>query len=284
LARYLEFRQGLVAGGPDPARFHCGKILLQLSALILFILAHDSRAENESMTVSWGRFDIPPQHIIKGPAAGKGVGDFVINEISSRLTQFRYVDKPSNIPRLLFELRKSTTCAILFPSKARAAYMVFSDVVLTLPAFRIYTLINRAEALGYSEQKELSLRTLLDRGEVQIAASNHGYGQKIDEILANYPNLYGRRGTDTARRNVKMLMAGRIDGLIAHSENMMYMQDSLGKTAQLKSFSIREATTPGKLAVGCSKSNEGRLFVRHVNLIAEEINELSPIALTYWRQ
>jgi len=55
-------------------------------------------------------------------------------------------------------------------------------------------------------------------------------------------------------------------------------------TAQLRSFSIREATTPEKLAVGCSKSNEGRLFVQHVNLIAEEINELSPIALKYWRQ
>ncbi len=271
-----------------------------LLAVLLTVTAPVQVAAKESVT--WMEAVMPPYFIKDGAFKNQGYGDVISRILREGLPDYEHEVVVTNITRHFHKFKQGEkVCSVgLFRTPEREAFMYFSlPSFLTLPA----VLIIRKEALPqFGDGAVVQLEDILGDTTKTIGLSkDRSYGNDIDTVLNKHrgnSNILEVSGPELSLNLFKMLMKGRLDGLIGLPEEALYQAEQLGIRDRLMTLTIAENQTgyDGWLSsVGCSKNEWGKAIVDRINaiLLSQRPTEryrsayerwLDPNAIEHYRQ
>lgn len=246
------------------------RIMLLASILLLScpprLLAKDS--------ILWLEAVMPPYLIQDGDFKEQGYGDMITHIIQQQLTGYDHEEMVTNIARHFYKFKQGEkVCSVgLFKTPERAEFMYFSiPSFLTLPAVVI---IRKDKLPAFGNRSTVKLEELFSSNTMIFGLSkDRSYGIDIDTIIkkhAGQQSIFEFTGPELSHNLFKMLMKGRLDGLIGLPEEVLYQAEQLGLRDQLVTLSIEENMHgyDGWLsAVGCSKNEWGREVIGKINAI-----------------
>jgi len=242
-----------------------------LLALLLLAVPAPTRAKD---SVTWMEADMPPFLIQNGPKKEQGYGDLVTHIVQENLTDYAHEEMVTNITRHFHKFKQGEkVCSVgLYRTPEREAFMYFSlPSFLTLPA----VIIVRKEALSqFGNQTTVRLADVLQNKNMTIGLSkDRSYGANTDAILNHHRgdgNLVETAGQELSLNLFKMLMKGRIDGIVGLPEEALYQAEQLGIRDQLMTLTIEEnlyGYESWLSSVGCSKNAWGKAIIDKIDAI-----------------
>lgn len=217
---------------------------------------------------------MPPFLIQDGAFKNQGYGDVITRIIQDGLPDYEHDEVVTNITRHFHKFKQGEkVCSVgLFRTPERDDFMYFSlPSFLTLPA----VIIIRKEALPeFGNNTTVRLDDILGDTNKTIGLSkDRSYGNDIDDVLKKHRGnrkILEVNGPELSLNLFKMLMRGRLDGLIGLPDEALYQAEQLGIRDQLMTLTIAENRTgfEGWLSsVGCSKTEWGKTIIDRINTI-----------------
>lgn len=249
---------------------------IRAAALVLMILlvpvptwAKDS--------ITWMETVMPPYFIQDGPLKEQGYGDLITHIIQEKLTEYTHEKVVTNITRHFHKFKQGErVCSVgLFRTPEREEFMYFSmPSFLTLPAVII---IKKEAHSRFGNRSSIRLDDLLNDKTMSIGLSkDRSYGTSTDAILKRHKgedNILATTGQELSLNLFKMLMKGRLDGIIGLPDEALYQAEQLGIREQVMTLTIEENLNgyEGWLSsVGCSKNAWGEAVIDKINAVLRE--------------
>ena len=223
-------------------------------------------------SITWMKTVMPPYLIEDGAFKDQGYGDVITRIIQSHLVEYEHVEITTNITRHFYKFKQGdNVCSVgLFRSPEREAFMYFSiPSFLTLPA----VIIIRKDSLPqFGGKATVRLADVLSDKNMTIGLSkDRSFGIDTDAILNKYrggSTILEISGQELSLNLFKMLMKGRLDGIIGLPEEALYQAGQMGIRDQLITLSIEEIQTDyDSCSVGCSKTPWGKEVIDKINAI-----------------
>jgi uncharacterized protein (TIGR02285 family) len=242
-------------------------------------------------SVTWMEAVMPPYFIQSGPLKDQGYGDQISRIIQEGLTDYQHEEMVTNITRHFYKFKQGEkVCSVgLFRTPEREEFMHFSmPSFLTLPA----VIIIRKEALpAFAGQTTVRLSEVLKNTTITLGlAKDRSYGASLDEVLKQYKgskNTVEVSGPELSLNLFKMLMKGRLDGILGLPEEALYQAEQMGIRDQLITLTIEENLNGYESwlsSVGCSKNAWGKAIIDRINtvLLAQRPTERYRAAYERW--
>ncbi len=251
---------------------------VSLVSTLLFLLAlvppHTASGKD---SITWMEVSMPPYFIQDGPAQGQGYGDLVTAIIQAQLPEYDHHKMVTNVIRHFDKFKQGEkVCTVgLYRTPEREAFMHFSiPSLLTLPPVLI---IKKETRDAFAQRKSLSLDDILQNQDFIIGLSkDRSYGNSLDAVFnkhRNRKNFVIFSGQELSENFFKMLMLGRVDGLIGLPDEAMYYAEKMGIRDRIVTLTLEE-TQHGyagwSCAVGCSKNEWGLSIIEKINKILVE--------------
>ena len=225
-------------------------------------------------SITWMKTVMPPYLIQDGPFKDQGYGDVITRILQSHLAEYEHAEITTNITRHFYKFKQGDkVCSVgLFRSPERETFMYFSiPSFLTLPA----VIIIRKESLPrFGGKTSVRLADVLNDKDMMIGLNkDRSFGIDTDAILNKYRgrgNTLEIAGQELSLNLFKMLMKGRLDGILGLPEEELYQAEQMGIREQLITLTIEENQTgyDGWLSsVGCSKAPWGKEVIDKINAI-----------------
>ncbi|WP_084312120.1 TIGR02285 family protein [Desulfobulbus elongatus] len=242
-------------------------------------------------SITWMEAVMPPYLIQDGVNKGQGYGDVITRIIQEELAEYEHEEMVTNVTRHFYKFKQGEkVCSVgLFRSPEREEFMYFSlPSFLTLPAVII---IKKKSLPQFGGHTTVRLADVLNNKNMTIGLSkDRSFGACTDEILDNHRgenNLLEITGQELSLNLFKMLMKGRLDGIIGLPEEVLYQAEQLGIRDQVMTLTIEENQTgydSWLSAVGCAKTPWGKAVIDKVNavLIKERPTERYRAAYERW--
>jgi uncharacterized protein (TIGR02285 family) len=246
-------------------------ILLACAALSLMIATLPPLSQAKD-TVSWMEAVMPPFFIQEGTSKEKGYGNEITKIIQQQLTDYEHDEVITNITRHFYKFKQGEqVCSVgLYKTPEREEFMYFSlPSFLTLPPVII---IKKDRHAAFNNRASVGLGEILRNKTLMIGlVKDRSYGTTLDDILARHKeqkNVVKFTGQELSHNLFKMLMMGRLDGLIGLPEEALYQAEQMGIRDQLITLTIEENQNNYNgwmSAVGCSKNEWGKKIIAHIN-------------------
>lgn len=246
-------------------------VFLTLACLMVLFVPRDVRGKE---SVVWMEAVLPPFFIKNGPNQEQGYGDTITQILQKHLPEYTHEEVTTNITRHFYKFKqKEEVCSVgLYKTPERETFMYFSmPSFITLPPVIIVKKDNIAK---YNNQTTVSLDAVLGNANLMIGlAKDRSYGVTIDDVLKQHQgqaNVVEFTGQELSLNLFKMLMLGRLDGLIALPEEALYQAEQMGIREHLMTLTLSENqhNYDGWLsAVACSKTPWGKAVVEKVNKV-----------------
>lgn len=244
------------------------------ACVIIFIFTAAISGKEDS-TIIWMHPEQPPYCISKGFGAGMGIIDCTEKIFEYHLKNYSHTYLIANSERVLTMIKqKDNVCSVpLIKTPEREKYIEFS-----IP-YRI--VLSNALIISESQKNKfnkyinkagaISLEGLIENGFVIGIAQGRAYRGIIDDILKKNkgnPRIF----THSASQNmveglIRMMIAERIDALIAYPFEATYVQKIMQNEIILISIPIQGMEPYGVSSVGCSKTREGKEIIKRLNSI-----------------
>lgn len=263
---------------------------LIVALLVLLPAVSFSATAPPNDSITWMQVTMPPYLIHEGPDANTGYGDIVASILQEQLPEYTHYTMVTNVIRHFDRFKQGeNVCAIgLYKTPERQEFMYFSiPSLLTMPA----VLIVRKEKLAdFHHGGVIRLEDILADENIIIGLSkDRSYGNSVDAVLKKYSNrknLVLFSGQELSDNYFKMLMRDRLDGLIGLPDEAMYQAEKLGIRDQIATLLIEENQQGYEswlCAVGCSKTEWGRIVIEKINRILLEQRPTERYRKTYER-
>ena len=247
--------------------------LLSTAVLSLLILNVPGPAKAKE-AVTWMEAVMPPFLIQSGVQQNQGYGNVITNIIQEGLTDYEHDTMTTNITRHFYKFKQGEkVCSVgLYRTPEREEFMYFSmPSFLTLPP----VLIIKKDGLSrFGNRTSVQLAEILNDKKLMVGMSkDRSYGSTTDDILRKHKgsgNILESTGQELSLNLFKMLLKGRLDGLIGLPEEALYQAEQLGIRDQLMTLTIEENQNgyEGWLSsVGCSKNAWGKAIIDKINEI-----------------
>lgn len=225
-------------------------------------------------TVTWMEAVMPPYFIQSGAMKDQGYGDQITRIIQEGLPDYQHEEMVTNVTRHFYKFRQGEkVCSVgLFRTPEREEFMYFSmPSFLTLPA----VIIIRTTALPqFAGRTTVRLADVLKSHTTTIGlAKDRSYGVSVDEVLKQHrgtSNTVEVSGPELSLNLFKMLIKGRIDGILGLPDEALYQAEQLGIRDQLMTLSIEENLNGYEAwlsSVGCSKNAWGKAVIDKINAV-----------------
>jgi len=257
-------------------------ILLTLLTLPAPGLAKDS--------VTWMEASMPPYFIKDGANQGKGYGDEITRILQDNLPQYTHEHVTTNIPRHFYKFKQGemVCSAGLYRTPEREEFMYFSiPSFLTLPAVII---VKKENLAAFDHRTSVSLDQILRNQRLMIGLSkDRSFGTTLDAILNHakgQKNIVEISGPELSLNLFKMLMLGRLDGVIGLPEEELYQAEQMGIRDQLMTVIIEENQQGYEgwySSVGCSKNEWGKKIIAEINRVLLAQRPSKPYRSAYER-
>ncbi len=218
----------------------------RLPAMIVLVLAAAAAVGGaaDGGTLTWMESDFPPVVIHSGPLEGKGYQDVIQDILKENLPEYRHLTLVGNMKRMYHEFKKgSHVCnGAFYKTRERETFLHFSiPTTFTLPTRLI---LKKGTWVRLGGEKRAALAEVLSEPELTLGvAANRSYGVPIDAVLDKYRGggkLFVYSGDDLFENLLKMLVAGRLDGILGLPEEVVYMGEKLRLTEEIVSVSLVE--------------------------------------------
>ncbi|MDR2548667.1 MAG: TIGR02285 family protein [Desulfobulbus sp.] len=246
---------------------------LALTLLVCPILALAAPAAAKN-SITWMEAAMPPYLIQEGAFRDQGYGDVITRIIQGELAEYEHKEVITNVTRHFYKFKQGekVCSAGLFRSPEREEFMYFSiPSFLTLPAVVI---IKKESLPQFGGKTTVRLAEVLRAKNVTIGLNkDRSYGMDTDAILDTYRgecNVLEITGHELSHNLFKMLMKGRLDGIVALPDEALYQAEQMGIRDRLVTLSIEENQTgydSWLSSVGCSKTPWGKAVIDRINTI-----------------
>jgi uncharacterized protein (TIGR02285 family) len=233
---------------------------------------------------------LPPFFIQSGPNQDQGYGDTITHILQKQLPEYTHEEITTNITRHFYKFKQGEhVCSVgLYKTPEREEFMYFSlPSFITLPA----VIIIKKDNIGkFDNQATVSLDAVLANTNLMIGlAKDRSYGVIIDDVLKLHhgqDNVVEFTGQELSLNLFKMLMLGRLDGLIALPEEALYQAEQMGIREHLLTLTLSENqhNYHGWLSsVACAKTPWGREVIDKVNRALLELRPTETYRSAYER-
>jgi uncharacterized protein (TIGR02285 family) len=234
---------------------------------------------------------VPPQYIIAGPQKEKGFLDLALRRhIVSGLPQYQHKLVEAPFQRLELMLKSDPNACVmgLFRKPEREQFMWFSRPFLAQfpPGILIRQALRERVAPYLNEQGKLSLRKLLDAGELKVGVGGaRSYGAVIDGLLKPHigeANMYVNSAGSAATGLLQMATIGRIDAVPGFPYEAQYLGIDPGRDGGALVF-YPLAEQPEFLLghAACARTEFGGKVIREVDAILQQPGVRQAIADYY---
>lgn len=242
-------------------------------------------------SVTWMEASMPPYFIKDGPNQGQGYGDEITRIIQANLPQYSHEQITTNISRHFYKFKQEekVCSAGLYRTPEREEFMYFSiPSFLTLPAVLI---VKKENLAAFDHRTSVPLDQILRNQRLMIGLSkDRSFGTTLDAILnraKGQKNIVEISGSELSDNLFKMLMIGRLDGLIGLPEEELYLAEQMGIRDQLVTVLIEENQQGYEgwySSVGCSKTDWGKKVITDINrvLLAQRPSQAYRSAYERW--
>jgi len=245
--------------------------LLSTAVLSLLILNAPLPAKAKE-AVTWMEAAMPPFFIQSGGQQDQGYGDIITDIIQQGLVDYEHDTITTNITRHFYKFKQGEkVCSVgLYRTQEREEFMYFSmPSFLTLPP----VLIIKKDGLSrFGNRTSVQLTEILNDKNLMVGMSkDRSYGATTDDILKKHKgsgNILESTGQELSLNLFKMLLKGRLDGIVGLPEEALYQAEQLGIRDQLMTLTIEENQNgyEGWLSsVGCSKNTWGKAIIDKIN-------------------
>jgi len=247
-----------------------------LPLVILICLTHALAAPAwaKKGSITWLETAMPPYLIQDGAFKHQGYGDVITRIIQSHLVEYEHTEMTTNIIRHFYKFKQGDkVCSVgLFRTPERETFMYFSiPSFLTLPAVII---IKKESLPRFGGKTTVRLADVLsDKNMVIGLSKDRSFGIDTDAILDKYRkegSTLEIAGQELTHNLFKMLMKGRLDGIIGLPEEVLHQAEQMGIRDQLITLTIEENQTSYDswlTSVGCSKTPWGKEVIDKINAI-----------------
>jgi uncharacterized protein (TIGR02285 family) len=260
-----------------------------LSLAFLMVLATPQGVQAKD-SVIWMEAVLPPFFIKNGSSQDQGYGDAIAHILQKHLPEYTHEEITTNITRHFYKFKQGEhVCSVgLYKTPEREAFMYFSmPSFITLPPVIIVKKNNLAK---FDNQTTVSLDEVLGNANMMIGlAKDRSYGITIDKVLKlrkGQDNVVEFTGQELSLNLFKMLMLGRLDGLIALPEEALYQAEQMGIREHLMTLTLSENlhNYDGWLSsVGCSKTPWGKEVIEKVDKVLLEVRPMEAYRAAYER-
>jgi uncharacterized protein (TIGR02285 family) len=242
-------------------------------------------------SITWMEAVMPPYLIQEGSNKDQGYGDVITRILQEQLPEYTHEKMVTNITRHFYKFKQGEkVCSVgLFRTPEREDFMYFSiPSFLTLPAVII---IKKESLAQFGGRSTIRLQEVLNGEKLIIGLSkDRSYGTSTDNLLSKHKgegHLVESAGQELSLNLFKMLMKGRVDGIIGLPEEALYQAEQMGIRDQLMTLAIEENQNDDDAwlsAVGCSKNEWGRTVIDKLNgvLLRERPTERYRAAYERW--
>jgi uncharacterized protein (TIGR02285 family) len=247
--------------------------LLSTAALTLLILNVPVLAKAKE-AVTWMEAAMPPFFIQNGGQQDQGYGDIITDIIQQGLVDYEHDTITTNITRHFYKFKQGEkVCSVgLYRTPEREEFMYFSmPSFLTLPPVLI---IKKDELSRFGNRTSVQLAEILGDKKLMVGMSkDRSYGTTTDDILRKHKgsgNILESTGQELSLNLFKMLLKGRLDGIVGLPEEALYQAEQLGIRDQLMTLAIEENQNGYEgwmSSVGCSKNAWGKAIIDKINEI-----------------
>lgn len=247
----------------------------RLAALIGLACIAVVHAEPE---ITWYLYDLPPFVIAEGPRKGEGFVELTLrNQLIPGLPDYKHKVVVAPLQRLSLMLKTDPTACnpALLKNPEREQFMSFSVPFLAaIPSGMFARRADSARLAPYLEASgKLSLAKLLQDGHLTIGIdSARSYSAPADAVLKPYkgkPNVFGLSTPEASKSLVQMVLAGRIDAVLAQPFEVPYYFG--GKSSQagkgLKFYRLAEQADYALNHAACAKGEFGQGVIRKINAL-----------------
>jgi len=263
--------------------------LLSTAVLTLLILTVPVPAKAKE-TVTWMEAAMPPFFIQSGGQQDQGYGDIITDIIQQGLVDYEHDTITTNITRHFYKFKQGEkVCSVgLYRTPEREEFMYFSmPSFLTLPP----VLIIKKDGLSrFGNRTSVQLAEILNDKKLMVGMSkDRSYGTTTDDILKKHKgsgNIIESTGQELSLNLFKMLLKGRLDGIVGLPEEALYQAEQLGIRDQLMTLAIEENQNgyEGWLSsVGCSKNAWGKAIIDKINEILRKQRPIERYRTAYER-
>ena len=204
----------------------------------------------------------------------QGYGDIITDIIQQGLIDYEHDTITTNITRHFYKFKQGEkVCSVgLYRTPEREEFMYFSmPSFLTLPP----VLIIKKDGLSrFGNRTSVQLAEILGDKKLMVGMSkDRSYGTTTDDILKKHKgsnNILESTGQELSLNLFKMLLKGRLDGIIGLPEEALYQAEQLGIRDQLMTLTIEENQNGYEgwmSSVGCSKNAWGKAIIDKINEI-----------------
>jgi uncharacterized protein (TIGR02285 family) len=247
--------------------------LLSTAVLSLLILIAPGPVKAKE-AVTWMEAAMPPFFIQSGGQQDQGYGDIITDIIQQGLVDYEHDTITTNITRHFYKFKQGEkVCSVgLYRTPEREEFMYFSmPSFLTLPP----VLIIKKDGLSrFGNRTSVQLAEILDDKKLMVGMSkDRSYGTTTDDILKKHKgsgNIIESTGQELSLNLFKMLLKGRLDGIVGLPEEALYQAEQLGIRDQLMTLTIQENLNGYEgwmSSVGCSKNAWGKAIIDKINEI-----------------
>ncbi|MDD2467832.1 MAG: TIGR02285 family protein [Desulfobulbus sp.] len=225
----------------------------------------------------WMEAVLPPFFIQSGPNVEQGYGDAITHVLQQHMPGYNHEEINTNITRHFYMFKQGDqVCSVgLYKTPEREEFMYFSmPSFITLPPVII---IKKDNIAKFNNKTTVSLDAVLADGNLMIGlAKDRSYGNTLDDVFSRHQgqaNLVEFTGQELSHNLFKMLMLGRLDGLIGLPEEALYQAEQMGIRDQFLTLTLSENlhNYDGWMScVACSKTPWGKNVIDSVNQVLLE--------------
>jgi uncharacterized protein (TIGR02285 family) len=264
-------------------------LLFGIAILSLVILSSPASLSAKD-SVTWMEASMPPYFIKDGVNQDKGYGDEITDILQAHLPDYTHHQVTTNITRHFYKFKQGekVCSAGLYRTPEREEFMYFSiPSFLTLPAVIV---IKKENFPAFGNRTSVQLSEILNNQKLMFGFSkDRSFGTTLDAILDQHKkkkNIVEISGPELSLNLFKMLIIGRLDGLIGLPEEELYQAEQMGIRDQLMTITIEENQQGYEgwySSVGCSKNAWGKQIIDAINKILLEQRPTQPYRAAYER-
>lgn len=253
-------------------------VLSVLFACFVLLLLCTPQWVSAKDNLIWMEAVLPPFFIQSGPNQGQGYGDVITRILQEHLPGYTHEKINTNITRHFYMFKQGQhVCSVgLFKTPEREEFMYFSiPSFITLPPVII---LKKKNIRKFTGTATISLDAVLGNNNLMIGlVKDRSYGYRVDEVLKRHQgqaNLVEFTGQELSLNLFKMLMLGRLDGLIGLPEEALYQAEQMGIRDQIITLSLAENqhNYDGWMSsVACAKTPWGKSVIENVNKVLLEL-------------
>lgn len=251
------------------------KCIIYCIVFVLTFVFNSTTLAAGQCAIYWLHPDQPPLFIPNGYGAGMGTGDRFERFLITQLTDCTHNHDSANWERIVQTIKQkdNTCCVALYKTPEREEFIEFSVPYQIVPSNALIVLESRKNEFEKLINKEgyIALEETIKKGFHIGVAKGRVYRGIIDEVLIKYrndPRIIEQSSSQNMVSNlVKMMIAGRIDGLIAYPFESQYVAKTMENGVSIVSIPIAGMDGYGLNTVGCSKTEKGKEIVKRLNMI-----------------